>query len=215
MELPAADPRLSDDLIRSTLLPYWPHINEEQSRKINIYLDLLLFWNKRISLTSIDEPTETLRFHFGESLFALELLNFDEGRLADVGSGAGFPGLAIKIFCPQLHVTLLEPNRKKCVFLAEVVRKLELTDVNVIPQRFEDFSPGGEPLDFVTSRALGKVTSLLRWSGKWLRLGGHIGLWLSSDQLSQVVKSIGWEWKPCQAIPGTRKRKILIGIKTS
>jgi 16S rRNA (guanine527-N7)-methyltransferase len=206
---------LSVDVVKSTLLPYTSQVDAGQATRIISYIDLLSFWSRKLSLTSIVDPNDILRFHFGESLFALQFLNLDQGRLADVGTGSGFPGLAIKILRPRLAVTLLEPNRKKCVFLAEVIRRLELQSVEIIPKRFEEFSPGTEIFDSVATRALGNYASILKWSRETLRKGGYLILWISSDDLGQATSSSGWKWHPSRSIPDTTKRKILVGVKTA
>src|ERR1039458_6806634 len=100
------------------------------------YLDLLLRWNARVNLTAVRDPEKIVTRHFGESLFAARiLLPGREGAaastLADVGSGAGFPGVPMKLFAPQLELTLIEAHSKKAVFLREVVRSLGLDCVEV------------------------------------------------------------------------------------
>src|SRR5579863_1760181 len=105
--------------------------------KITAYISLLLRWNKAISLTTVTDPGEILRFHFGESLFASSFLDLKNGRLADVGSGAGFPGLPLAMANQSLNVTLIESNAKKAAFLSEVTRSLELQDVTVARSRME------------------------------------------------------------------------------
>jgi 16S rRNA (guanine527-N7)-methyltransferase len=111
-----------------------------------MYIDLLLHWNARINLTAIRQPDEIVTRHFGESLFAARHLFPDDlandqrrttNDVVDVGSGAGFPGVPIKIWAPQVHLTLIESNHKKATFLREVARNLKLTEV----ERFETILP--------------------------------------------------------------------------
>src|ERR1700688_469421 len=112
---------------------------------ISIYIDLLLRWNARINLTAIRQPEEIVQRHFGESLFAARHL-FPQSpagpgsarSVIDVGSGAGFPGLPIKIWASDIHLTLIESNQKKSTFLREVVRTLTLMNINVFAKRAED-----------------------------------------------------------------------------
>ncbi len=115
-------------------------------------------------MTSIVEPAEIVSRHFGESMFLHSLLPVENGRLADVGSGAGFPGLALKILCQDLDVILIEANKKKSAFLSEVARALDLRNVEVIPERFEEIRSEPGFADFVAARALGGFPKLLRWS---------------------------------------------------
>src|ERR1700739_1060585 len=111
---------LSRDEIVHSLLPYGGKaLTNSQLASLAKYLELLKKWNQTIPLTSIEDDREIVARHFGESIFAASSLSLGRGRLADVGSGAGFPGLPLKIVFPELHVTLVEPNIKKCAFLRE------------------------------------------------------------------------------------------------
>jgi len=175
------------------------------------YMELLQFWNKKIALTSISNEEEIVRFHFGESIFALTLDEFDRGRLADVGSGAGFPGLALNLFRPDLRVTLLEPNKKKCAFLNEVARKLEFSQVEILPIGFEESGIEPGSLSCIVSRALGKTIELLDWSRRMLSPAGTVVLWLGAEDAAEAMKIDGWNWPHCADIPGSEKRQILVG----
>src|SRR5450755_4300804 len=104
------------------LEPYGVALSSAMAVAIRKYIDLLLVWNEKISLTAITSEIDILRYHFGESLFALGAIPINSGRLADLGTGAGFPGLALKIASPSMELTLIESNRKKCAFLGEIVR---------------------------------------------------------------------------------------------
>src|SRR5215467_5971388 len=123
-------------------------------KDISTYIDLLKRWNQRINLTAIRSEEEVVTRHFGESLFAARVLfpsHVETGaspvppkrseaasvQVADVGSGAGFPGVPIKLWEPSIALTLIESNHKKATFLREVVRALTLTDVNIQNTRAE------------------------------------------------------------------------------
>lgn len=111
--------------------------------KLSTYLELLLKWNARTNLTSVRTPVEIVARHFGESIFAAQYLFPDPTTtavLADIGSGAGFPGLPIKLWASKLRVTLVESHSKKSTFLREVVRALPLTGVEVFAGRAEDLA---------------------------------------------------------------------------
>jgi len=196
--------------IQSLLQPYCRDVPLEICGKIQSYMDLLSMWGKKIALTTITNEEDVVRFHFGESIFALSLESFEYGRLADVGSGAGFPGLAIKLLCPNLRVTLLEPNKKKCAFLNEVTRKLELTDVDILSIGFESSAIRPSELRFVTSRALGRIDDLLSWSQNTLSRDGRAVFWLGSEDANETARIPGWHWVQ-RSIPGTVKRKIIAG----
>ena len=105
---------ISNSFIGDTLRPYGLALEPGIADKIRAYISLLLKWNKKLSLTTVENPEEILKFHFGESIFAASIANFEKSRLADVGSGAGFPGLPLAIIVPSLNVTLIESNGKKC-----------------------------------------------------------------------------------------------------
>src|ERR1700682_1655843 len=124
-----SQPSLTDDQISSALAPFRVQLSTEQIGKIREYVRLLLMWNQSVSLTSVVDPVEILARHFGESMFITCLIPVENCRLADIGSGAGFPGLALKIASPRLRVVLIESNKKKCAFLSGVVRSLDLKNV--------------------------------------------------------------------------------------
>jgi len=135
----------------------------------------------------------------------------ENGRLADVGSGAGFPGLALKILHEDLEVILIESNNKKSAFLAEVVRSLELKDVEILPTRFEEVRAESGFVNFVTARAVGGFPGILRWSKKALSPRGHLILWVGVEDTSKISSISGWTWQPTVRIPESQRRFILIG----
>ncbi|MHB8526383.1 MAG: 16S rRNA (guanine(527)-N(7))-methyltransferase RsmG [Candidatus Acidiferrales bacterium] len=203
---------LSAARVQTLLKPYGPPAFLQTCCKIIEYIELLQLWNKKIALTSISNAEEIVRFHFGESIFALTLEGFERGRLADVGSGAGFPGLALKLFRPDLQVTLLEPNKKKCAFLNEVARRLEFSQVEILPIGFEESGIEPRSISYIASRALGKTTELLHWSRKMLSPTGSVVLWLGTDATAETKKiTDGWTWPHCADIPGSEKRQIMVG----
>ena len=202
---------ISSDQVAAALLPYGIQLSQDQRFKLLNYIGILLKWNKLISLTAIIEPTEIVARHFGESMFLSSILPVENCRLADVGSGGGFPGLALKILCQNLHVVLIESNRKKCAFLSEVVRDLDLTDVEVIPERFEEFRVGPSFTDLVTARAVGGFPALLKWSRKVLAPRGHVALWLGGEDTTKISSTPGWTWRPAIRLPESQRRFILIG----
>ncbi len=155
---------LSDEIIIAALKDYGVATSARLCDQIRIYIDLLLRWNQKTSLTTVTDPAEILRFHFGESLLAVELVPIRHGRLADVGSGAGFPAVPIRMVAEALHVILIESNQKKATFLAEIIRELQLQNVEVRRSRMEDVDLRTETVDFVSARALGIDDDFLDWS---------------------------------------------------
>ena len=205
---------ISDDQIRDALSAFAISAIGEQIARIRNYIQLLLKWNQSIGLTSITDPLEIVARHFGESMYASKLLPVENCRRADVGTGAGFPGLAIKIAYPSVHVKLIESNNKKCAFLSEVVRNLGFTDVEIHHERFEQIRPEGMLANIITSRAVGGYKQLLRWSANALARRGHLILWVGAEDSTRIVRSPGWTWQPATRIPDSQRRFILIGRPT-
>src|SRR6267154_3045880 len=140
-------------------------LDSTQIEQIQQYTALLLRWSAKTNLTSIHDALEILYRHFCESMFGAVVIPAEKCRLADVGSGAGFPGLPMKIFRPELDLYLIESNLKKATFLTEVVRELGLTGVRVLVSRYEELSEEVAPLDVVCSRAVGEFGPFLAWAG--------------------------------------------------
>lgn len=205
-------PCLSLAEIARTLSPFiGKPLSDEQLTRISKYLSLLKEWNEAASLTSLKDDAEIVARHFGESIFAGSLLILEGGRLADVGSGAGFPGLALKIAFPKLQVTLVEPNIKKCGFLREVVANLGLSLVDVLRSRYEEVTTASNSFDFISSRALGGYKRLLRWSESALKARGHVILWLGTEDSNLLARTKGWNWELPVSIPESRRRVVLMG----
>ena len=202
---------LTDELIVSTLLPFQIQLSTGQIAKIQEYIRLLLKWNQSVSLTSVVDPVEILARHFGESMFICCLMPVEKCRLADIGSGAGFPGLAVKIACHEIHLTLIESNKKKCAFLSEVVRALEFENVEVMPIRFEEARVAPDFAEVITARAVGGFSDVLRWAKTALARRGHVILWLGGEDSTKVSSTPGWIWRPAVKIPESQRRFVLIG----
>ena len=208
--------RLSLDEIRQILLPYGGNpLPDSQLASLAKYMGLLKKWNQTIPLTSIENDTEVVARHFGESIFPASLLPMSRGRLADVGSGAGFPGLPLKISFPELQLTLLEPNLKKSAFLREVHSSLGLSNVEVVRSRYEDFHAAPGSFDFICSRALGGYKRLLLWCKALLKPGGQVILWLGTEDSNLLMRVTGWNWALPVKIPESRQRVLLIGAPKS
>src|SRR5271154_2500932 len=205
---------LTDHKIVAALEPYGIGASALLCDQIRIYSDLLLRWNQKTSLTTVTDPTEILRFHFGESLLAVATVPIRHGRLADVGSGAGFPAVPIRMVSDEVSVILIESNQKKATFLAEVVRELRLTNVDVRRCRMEDVNLSDLRVDFVTARALGIDDDFLNWSRDALNTTGSLVLWLRDAHVSRISQKDGWNWSHPIRIPHSERRFILRGSKT-
>ncbi len=206
---------LSEAEIEAALAPVGVRLSPLQSAQVLSYTELLIKWNKMINLTTIVNPHEILVRHFAESMFAGQFCEFSGGRLADVGSGAGFPGLAIKIMAPWLRVSLVDSNLKKSAFLKELVRLLHLEQVSVIHSNYSSCGLEARSLEFVTARAIGQLTALLRWSKGVLNPTGAVLLWLGANDATMLSHDERWIWQGPHPIPGSARRVLLIGRPTS
>jgi 16S rRNA (guanine527-N7)-methyltransferase len=204
---------ISRERIATALAPFQVALSDEQIYNIQEYVQLLLKWNQAINLTAIDDLDELLARHFGESIFAASFLRFGASRLADVGTGPGFPGLPLKIACPDMRLTLIESNAKKCAFLAEVVLSLGLSQVEVIRSRYQDVSGAG--FDIVCSRALGNYGEFLPWARQSVSAGGRTALWVGTDESIRIGRSDSFRWEAPVPIPESRRRVMLIGYNDS
>ena len=144
-------------------------------------------------------------------MFGASAVPIKEGRLADVGTGAGFPGLPLKLLLPSLDLVLVESNAKKASFLSECARELNLTGVEVNRGRFEDMKSTEHMFDYVTARALGGYPELAEWSRRRLAPSGSLVLWLGERDASETQKSSPFNWRAPVPIPGSDRRVLLIG----
>src|SRR5271163_1696586 len=206
--------RLSNDIIEASIQPYGVTTTALLCDQIRTYIDLLLRWNQKTSLTAVTDPTEILRFHFGESLLAVATVPIRHGRLADVGSGAGFPAVPIRMVSDEVSAILIESNQKKATFLAEVVRELRLTNVDVRRCRMEDVNLSDVRVDFVTARALGIDENFLNWSRNALNPTGLLALWLGDADVRRISQKARWNWSNLIRIPQSQRRFILRGSKS-
>jgi 16S rRNA (guanine527-N7)-methyltransferase len=177
------------------------------------YLDLLVRWNGHINLTALRDPEQMVTRHFGESLFAARVLLGDRkthaATLADIGSGAGFPGIPMKLFAPEVELTLIESQGKKATFLREVLRGLHLDNVQVFGGRAEDWS---KTADLVTLRAVEKFERALPVAAKLVAPGGRVCLLIGAGQVGKALKIMGdaWSWEKPVAVPRSKERVVVI-----
>jgi 16S rRNA (guanine527-N7)-methyltransferase len=189
--------------------------------RISTYIDILLRWNSRINLTAIRSPEEIVTRHFGESFFAARHL-FPErshvaasGRptVADVGSGAGFPGIPLKLWAPQISLTVIESNHKKATFLREVTRALTLTDVNILTARAETLTDAS--YDFVTLRAVERFETVLPVAARFVSPGGSLALLIGSSQLAAARSKLPHlVWQEPFSIPGSQARVLTVACNS-
>ena len=206
--------QLSDEVIAMELRPYGATASARLCDQIRIYVDLLLRWNQRTSLTTVTDPEGIVRFHFGESLLAVTAVPIRHGRLADVGSGAGFPAVPIRMVSEDLNVILIESNQKKATFLSEIVRELQLANVDVRRSRMEEIDFSRDTVDFVTARAIGIDDEFLDWSRMALNPDGSVVLWLGEESAREVSRDASWKWADSIRIPQSERRVVLHGLKS-
>jgi 16S rRNA (guanine527-N7)-methyltransferase len=204
---------LSAETIRRALGEFQLESNDQQIVYIQQYITLLLTWNEKINLTAIRDPLEILYRHFCESMYAAVAVPVENGRLADVGSGAGFPGIPLKIMRPNLNMFLVESNMKKATFLAEVLRNIELPDTRVLVSRYEELGEDVAPLDFVCSRALGDFEPFLAWAASERIAAKQVILWIGGRDLDQARRGTEWEWREPIAVPQSLRRYLLVGSR--
>ena len=197
--------------IRVLLRTFGIEASEQQLAQIEAFIRLLLRWNLRLNLTSIVDPEEVVLRHFGESMFLTKILPMENCRLADIGSGAGFPGLAIGVICPTVQLTLIESDKRKCAFLAEVVRRLEVQGVKIIAKRFEEVQMEPGSIELLTARAISELPRLLKWARGVVIAPGQIALWIGGHDATNVWRIPGWIWDQPRRIPESRQRFLLIG----
>src|ERR1700676_1500859 len=206
-----AEKPVSEETVRRALGEFKIQINSQQVFLIQQYIKTLLRWNEKLNLTAIRNPLEILYRHFCESMFAAGAIPVDKGRLADIGSGPGFPGIPLKIIRPDLELCLVESNIKKGTFLAEVVRELQLSNCRVVISRYEELGEEVAPLDYVCSRAVGEFEPFLEWAGA-NGVGAHeVILWIGGRDLEEARKSRQWEWREPILIPQSIQRYLLVG----
>jgi 16S rRNA (guanine527-N7)-methyltransferase len=157
------------DLLKQTI----PNLTDEACDKFVAYYDLLIDWNTRMNLTAITEPEDVVKKHFYDSLAALPYLE-NGAKVADVGTGAGFPAIPLLIMNPTLKITLVDSLQKRLTFLAEVLKTLDLS-AEIVHARAEEF--GRDPkyrasFDAVVSRAVASLPVLLELTVPLLRVGG-------------------------------------------
>ncbi len=214
-------------------------LSASQFRSISTYIDILQRWNARINLTAIRDPEEIVTRHFGESLFAASHLfphypvsssvtsvppvvkDFDvevpearspkaEARLADLGSGAGFPGIPIKLWAPNISLTLIESNHKRATFLREVARALTLTDINIQNARAQTLPPAS--FDVLTLRAVERLANVLPIAANLLAPAGRLALLIASSQLEAIRSTLpNLTWDAPTLVPQSQSRLLLVG----
>lgn len=200
-------------------------LTEQQSEQLYEYYRLLVEWNSFMNLTGITEFSEVVQKHFVDSLSIVKVKNMnDVDNLIDVGTGAGFPGLPLKIVFPHLKVTLLDSLNKRIDFLNAVIEKTELTGIETIHGRAEDFAKPGlkrEIYDLCVSRAVANLATLSEYCLPYVKIGGEFIPYKSgevADELQDAKSAVfllGGKVESCENfdLPGSDIHRSLVRIK--
>ena len=172
-------------------------LSDRQLSQFEAYGALLVEWNEKMNLTAITDPEEILEKHFLDSISSVPLVREMENpeeplSMIDVGTGAGFPGVPIKIVCPEIHLTLLDSLQKRIGFLQEVVKDLELTDVECLHDRAEEAAHREEmreSFDVAVSRAVAALPVLLEYCTPYVAEGGVFLAYKGPTMMEELAQS--------------------------
>ncbi len=166
------------------------NISEEKANLFNEYKEILLDWNEKINLTAITNEKEIILKHFIDSCTILKYIQGKE-KVIDIGSGAGFPGIPIKIMNQELNITLVDSLNKRVNFLNEVINKLKLTNIEAIHARAEELGridKYREKYDIATSRAVANLSTLLEYLMPFVKVGGKC-ICMKGPNIEEELKS--------------------------
>lgn len=194
------------------------HLTEEQLDKLDKFYHLLIEWNQKINLTRITEKKEVYLKHFYDSLTITKVVDLNKvDTLCDVGTGAGFPGIVLKICYPSLKITLLDSLLKRVNYLNEIIKELELNDIKAIHTRGEDYH---EKFDVVTARAVANIEKLLGYTmhlvnknGVFIAMKGNIEEELTQDVENKINKKYQIEEINKFNLPIENSMRSLVVIK--
>ena len=168
------------------------HLSSQQLKQFLIYYEMLVEWNQMMNLTAITEYNDVMKKHFVDSVSLIKAFDITkDASVIDVGTGAGFPGLALKIAFPNLEVTLLDSLNKRIQFLDAVIEKLGLSGVKTIHGRAEDFAKPGklrETFDLGVSRAVANLSTLSEYCLPFVKVGGQF-ISYKSEKITEEMAS--------------------------
>ena len=179
-------------------------LDDTQLERLDRYKLLLQKKNEVMNLTAITDDSGIYEKHFYDSLLSIRYVDY-QGELCDVGSGAGFPGLVLKIAYPKLKVTLVEPIKKRCDFLLEVIEDLKLQDVEVVNKRAEDYvKERRESYDLVTARAVKNLNILSELCVPLIKVGGRFIILKGSSGFDELKSA-----KRALELLGTKEEEVI------
>ena len=186
-----------EELLKSSAASIGVELNDIQVQQFIKYYEILVEWNSFMNLTGITEYDEVVQKHFVDSLVLCKAIDVNQvNSLIDIGTGAGFPGIPLKIAYPHLKVTLLDSLQKRIKFLDEVVLQLGLYDVETIHGRAEDFAKPSmkrESYDVCVSRAVANLTSLSEYCLPYVKVDGYFIPYKSGkieEELAESKKAV-------------------------
>lgn len=181
------------DFIKEKIQELGLSVDERQAEQFDLYYQILIQWNSFMNLTAITDFEEVVRKHFVDSLSIIQVINpKDVDNLIDIGTGAGFPGIPLKIMYPHLKVTLLDSLKKRIDFLQEVVGQLKLEGIEAIHGRAEDYAKKGkkrEQYDLCVSRAVANLSTLSEYCLPYVKIGGVFIPYKSGEVEKELEKA--------------------------
>ena len=169
-------------------------VTEKKLKKLDEFYNLLILWNEKINLTTITAIQDVYLKHFYDSLTLFRVCDLTKDiNICDVGSGAGFPGIVLKIFFPNLKITLVDSLNKRVNYLNTIIKKLGLVNIEAVHSRMEDFSKvNEEKYDIITARAVANLSVLSEISVKALKIQGKLVFMkaLCDDELEMVLPKL-------------------------
>ena len=212
-----------DKTFKEKLFEKCPELVEEMQQQFEDYMKLLLEWNEKINLTAITEEDEIILKHFVDSLTICKYIK--EGKsIVDVGTGAGFPGVPLKIAREDVKVTLVDSLNKRLLFLNDVIEKLALKDIETLHYRAEEFGQSKkyrESFDIATSRAVANLSTLVEYLLPLVKVGG-ICICMKGSELKEELENskkaihiLGGEIQEMEefCLPGTDIKRTIVIVK--
>lgn len=197
-------------------------LNENQISQFNKYYDLLIEYNKVMNLTGITKYEEVLEKHFYDSLTMVSKVKLENSSLVDIGAGAGFPCIPLKIAIPSLKITVVDSLAKRMTFLNTVIKELNLENIECLAMRGEDFAKlHREEYDFVTARAVARLNILdeiclpiIKVNGYFIALKGSDGL-VEIEECKDAISKLGGKIEMIDNfnLPSENSKRINIFIK--